>query len=84
MPLSIQMPSSKISQFPRDADTSLTEFISNQLEHITMETEPPALYIAMPEASQISEGNNFQNVYGLADFIEKNVMVANRYAMFRV
>ena len=56
------MPSSKIGQLPSDIDASLTltEFMSNQVETITMETEAPALYKAMSEASKKSGGNDFK------------------------
>ena len=46
--------------------------MSNQPETITMEKEAPASYKLMPEESQNSRGNDFQNVYDLADFTEKS------------
>ena len=54
------MSSSKVGQLPSDTYNSLTEFMSNQPETITIETEAPASYKAMPEASENSGGMIFK------------------------
>ena len=60
---------SNIGYFPSDTGISLTKFMSNQTETITMETESATSYKPMQEALQNFGGNDFQYVYDPADFI---------------
>lgn len=66
------MLSSKTGKLLNDTDPSLTEFMSNRPETVTMETEAPASHKPMPEISNKSGSNAFQNMDDLANFIGKS------------